>query len=82
MELALPEDPDRFASHIDAATHQIVQVQAIGTVVRDDSYPPAKALLGNFEIYPADRLLPSVKEIERRRAAAHPPAGSLMASGD
>ncbi len=82
MELALPEDPDGFASHIDAATHQIVQVQAIGTVVRDDSYPPAKALLGNFEIYPADRLLPSAKEIERRRAAAHPPAGSLMASGD
>jgi branched-chain amino acid transport system substrate-binding protein len=81
MELALPEDPDGFTSKIDAATHQIIQVQAIGTVVRDDSFPPAKTMLGNFKVYPADSLLPSAKEIERRRASAHPPAGPLIASG-
>ena len=70
MELELPEDPEGFRSHIDPATHQIVQMQAIGTVIRDDRFPPAKALLGNFEVFPADRLLPSAEEIGRRRAAA------------
>jgi branched-chain amino acid transport system substrate-binding protein len=82
MQLKLPEDPDGFTSWIDAATHQIVQVQAIGTVIRDASFPPAKALLGNFKIYPAERLLPSAQEIERRRAKAHPPAGRILASGE
>ncbi|WP_088346805.1 MULTISPECIES: ABC transporter substrate-binding protein [Rhodomicrobium] len=67
MELELPEDPDGFRSHIDPATHQIVQMQAIGTVVRDDRFPPAKTMLGNFEVYDADRLLPSQEEIVRRR---------------
>jgi hypothetical protein len=38
-------------------------------------------MLGNFKVYPADSLLPSAKEIERRRASAHPPAGPLIASG-
>jgi branched-chain amino acid transport system substrate-binding protein len=70
MELELPEDPEGFRSRIDPDTHQIIQMQAIGTVVRDDRFPPAKALLGNFEVFPADRLLPSTEEIRRRRAAA------------
>ena len=70
MELELPEDPDGFCSRIDPDTHQIIQMQAIGTVIRDDRFPPAKALLGNFEVFPADRLLPSTEEIRRRRAAA------------
>jgi branched-chain amino acid transport system substrate-binding protein len=70
MQLELPEDPDGFRSHIDPATHQIVQMQAIGTVVRDGRYPPAEALLGNFEVFPADRLMPSREEIEHRRMTA------------
>ncbi len=69
MELELPEDPDGFRSRIDPDTHQIIQMQAIGTVVRDGRYPPAVALLGNFQVYPADRLLPSPEEIARRRSA-------------
>jgi branched-chain amino acid transport system substrate-binding protein len=70
MKLELPEDPEGFCSRIDPETHQIVQMQAIGTVIRDDRYPPAQAMLGNFEVFPADRLLPSTEEIRRRRAAA------------
>jgi branched-chain amino acid transport system substrate-binding protein len=74
MELELPEDPEGFHSRIDPDTHQIIQVQAIGTVVRDARFPPAATLLGNFQIYPAELLLPSREEIARRRAAASPPA--------
>jgi branched-chain amino acid transport system substrate-binding protein len=70
MEMELPEDPEGFSSRIDPETHQIIQMQAIGTVVRDDRFPPAKALLGNFQVFPADKLLPSTEEISRRRAAA------------
>ena len=70
MELALPEDPEGFRSRIDPQTHQIIQMQAIGTVVRDSRYAPATALLGNFQVYPAEQLLPSPQEIARRRANA------------
>lgn len=70
MEMELPEDPEGFRSRIDPETHQIIQMQAIGTVVRDDRFPPAKALLGNFQVFPAEKLLPSTEEISRRRAAA------------
>jgi len=70
MELELPEDPEGFRSRIDPETHQIVQVQAIGTVVPDASLPPATRLLGNFQVYPAEQLMPSREEIQRRRAAA------------
>jgi branched-chain amino acid transport system substrate-binding protein len=77
MELELPEDPDGFRSRIDPASHQIIQMQAIGTVVRDARFPPATALLGNFQVYPAEQLLPSPQEIARRRSAV-PPAGLTM----
>jgi branched-chain amino acid transport system substrate-binding protein len=73
MELELPEDPEGFRSRIDPETHQIVQVQAIGTVIPDTSFPPATRMLGNFKIYPAERLLPSPEEIARRRGAAQRP---------
>ncbi|KAB2916660.1 MAG: ABC transporter substrate-binding protein [Hyphomicrobiaceae bacterium] len=69
MELELPEDPVGFRSRIDPETHQIVQMQAIGVVVRESRYPPATTLLGNFQVYPAERLLPSRAEVARRRAA-------------
>src|SRR5574340_1273850 len=51
MRLKLPEDPDGFTSTIDPATHQIQQVVAIGEVVADDRYPPARAMLDNWKVY-------------------------------
>lgn len=51
LRLKLPEDPDGFESYINASTHQIQQVQAIGTTVLNSAYPPAKVLLGDWFIY-------------------------------
>ena len=64
MKIQLPEDPPGFTSYIDPTTHQIVQVQAIGTTVKNDKFPPAKYMLGNFKIYPADKLWPSFEYVD------------------
>jgi branched-chain amino acid transport system substrate-binding protein len=58
MKISLPEDPEGFTSYIDPATHQIVQVQAIGVTVANDQFPPAKRMLGNWKVYKAEDLLP------------------------
>lgn len=67
MRLKLPKDPDGFESHIDPATHQIVQVQAIGVVERNGDFPPATAMLGRWKVYPAEQLMPSKAVLEERR---------------
>jgi branched-chain amino acid transport system substrate-binding protein len=67
MKIKLPEDPDDFTSYIDPATHQIVQVQAIGVTVANDQFPPAKRMLGNWKIYKAEELLPPKEYIESKR---------------
>ncbi|MCX8070348.1 MAG: ABC transporter substrate-binding protein [Thermodesulfovibrionales bacterium] len=64
MKLKLPEDPEGFTSYIDPKTHQIVQVQAIGVTEKNDKFPPAKKMLGNFKVYPADKLLPTDEYVE------------------
>ncbi|HTY24076.1 MAG TPA: ABC transporter substrate-binding protein [Desulfomonilaceae bacterium] len=58
LKIKLPEDPDGFTSYIDPASHQIVQVQAIGVTVPDDRFPPAKRMLGEWKVYKAEDLLP------------------------
>lgn len=70
LKLALPEDPPGFASYIDPLTHQIVQAQAIGTVVPDNSFPPARVMLGNWTVYDAEDLKPSPELVRHRRDAA------------
>ena len=70
LRLDLPEDPPGFASWIDPVTHQIVQAQAVGTLERNDRFPPAKVMVGNWSVYPAAELRPSPQLIERRRAQA------------
>jgi branched-chain amino acid transport system substrate-binding protein len=67
MKIKLPEDPDDFTSYIDPATHQIVQVQAVGVTVANDQFPPAKRMLGNWKIYKAEELLPPKEYIESKR---------------
>jgi branched-chain amino acid transport system substrate-binding protein len=67
LHLSLPKDPDGFQSYIDPATHQIVQVQAIGTVERNMAFPPATAMLGQWKVYPAEQLMPWPELLERRR---------------
>ncbi|MDD2919116.1 MAG: ABC transporter substrate-binding protein [Rhodoferax sp.] len=70
LQLPLPKDPEGFTSHIDAQTHQIVQVQAIGEVLPNSAFPPARIMLGNWVVYPAEDLQPSPDLIHARRARA------------
>ena len=70
LVLDLPEDPPGYQSRIDPATHQIAQAQAIGEVVADGAFPPAKVMLGRWVVYPADLLQPTAAVISRRRSAA------------
>lgn len=67
LKIKLPEDPDGFTSYIRPETHQIVQCQAIGTVVKNSDFPPATRMLGNWKVYPADDLVPPVKYINSKR---------------
>lgn len=67
MKIQLPEDPEGFTSYIDPATHQIVQVQAVGVTVANDQFPPAKRMLGEWKIYKAEDLLPPKEYIESKQ---------------
>jgi len=69
LHLKLPKDPDGFESYIDPATHQIVQFQAIGAVVRNTDFPPATTMLGDWKVYPPEMLMPSRELVERRRSS-------------
>lgn len=69
LQLALPEDPPGFASYIDPDTHQIVQAQAVGTVVHNEDFPPSKLMVGNWAIYDAEDLKPSKEMVKHRRDA-------------
>jgi len=51
LRLKLPEDPQGFESYMDPASHQIMQVQAIGETIENNSFPPAHTMLGNWSIY-------------------------------
>ncbi len=67
MKLKLPEDPEGFTSYMDPATHQIVQVVAIGVTEPNDKFPPAKKMLGSWEVFKAEDLLPPKDYIEKHR---------------
>jgi branched-chain amino acid transport system substrate-binding protein len=67
LRLELPEDPEGFSSYIDAETHQIAQVQAIGEVVPDTRFPPARVMLGRWVWYPAQELQVPAELLRQRR---------------
>ncbi len=70
MHLSLPEDPEGYVSHIDPETHQIVQAQAIGEVVADTAYAPARLMLGRWRVYRAEDLQAPLDLVRSRRAKA------------
>jgi branched-chain amino acid transport system substrate-binding protein len=70
MRLELPKDPPGFTSYIDPGTHQVVQVQAVGEVVPDGRFPPAKVMLGRWVPYPAEDLKAPAEVIAARRQKA------------
>lgn len=51
MRLSLPEDPEGFMSFMDPASHQMMQVQAIGRTMPNNQFPPAEMMLGDFSVY-------------------------------
>lgn len=51
LQLSLPEDPPGFQSWIDPVTQQIIQAVAIGEVVSNENYPPAKLMLDNWQVF-------------------------------
>jgi branched-chain amino acid transport system substrate-binding protein len=75
LQMELPEDPEGFVSYMDPQTHQIVQAQAIGEVVANSAFPPAKAMLGRWVVYRAEELQPTRELVRSRRARAHGDAG-------
>ncbi|MBK7356704.1 ABC transporter substrate-binding protein [Propionivibrio sp.] len=79
LHMALPEDPDGYVSHIDPETHQIVQAQAIGEVVRNSAFPPAKVMLGHWVVYRAEDLQPNIDLVRIRRAKARGDIGNTKA---
>lgn len=68
--MELPEDPVGFSSCIDKDTHQIAQAQAIGEIVVNTSFPPARVMLGRWRVYSADQLRPSPALVQERRQRA------------
>ncbi|MCX5813105.1 MAG: hypothetical protein NT178_11250 [Proteobacteria bacterium] len=51
MKIKFPVDPDGFTSYMHPETHQIVQVAAVGEVMKNNSYPPAIRMLGNWRFF-------------------------------
>ena len=67
LKIKLPEDPDGFTSYIDPATHQIMQVQAIGVTMPNSDFPPAKMMLGNWKVYQPEETAPPPEYIKEKR---------------
>jgi len=67
ISIKLPEDPEGFTSHMYKPTHQMIQVQAIGETVPNDDFPPAKRMLSNWKVYPAEDLVPPEEYIKMKR---------------
>ncbi|WP_027192077.1 ABC transporter substrate-binding protein [Fundidesulfovibrio putealis] len=67
MKFQQPEDPEGFVSFIDPASHQIVQMQAIGVTVPNTDFPPATRMLGQWKVYKADELLPPKEWVEKKK---------------
>lgn len=67
LKMGQPEDPEGFESYMRPETHQVTQVQAIGVTVPNDDFPPAKRMLGQWKVYPADQLVPPQDYIDAKR---------------
>ncbi len=67
LKLKLPEDPEGFTSYFRPETHQITQMQAIGTTIASDVFPPAQCMLGNWKVYKAENLVPPLEYLKMKR---------------
>jgi len=76
LELATPRDRAGFRSWIRPVDHQMVQEMYIGCTEPCDRFPPARVLLGQWEVIPAEGLLPTEEEVRQMRAADVTSAGT------
>lgn len=70
LQLPTPRDREGFCSWIRPVDHQIVQEMYVGRTQRSERFPPAQFLLGDWEVIPAESLLPSVAEVLQLRSEA------------
>lgn len=79
MVLPTPRDRAGTASWIRSIDHQIVQEMYIGVSEPNTEFPPAKFMLGQWEVMGAEEVLPSEDEVlEARRTAAERRVGSAV----
>ncbi len=76
LELATPRDREGFRSWIRPVDHQVVQEMYIGRTEPCDAFPPARVLLGQWEVIPAENLLPTEEEVRRVRTGEVTSAGT------
>jgi len=69
LELPTPRDREGFCSWIRPVDHQVVQEMYVGRTEPSGAFPPARYLLGNWEVIPADQVLPTEEEILRARTS-------------
>lgn len=70
MKIRMSHDPKGFVSFMDPATHQIVQMAAVGEVMENKNYPPAIRMPGNWKVFSAEALLPPAEYVRERRKNA------------
>ncbi|MCS7235718.1 MAG: ABC transporter substrate-binding protein [Armatimonadota bacterium] len=80
LELPTPRDREGFTSWIRPVDHQVVQEMYIGRTQPCGELPPARYLLGDWEVVPADVLLPTEEEVQAARRAAAPASGGKAGS--
>ncbi len=70
MPLPTPRDREGVCSWIRPVDHQIVQEMYVGITEPCGDYPPARFMLGQWEVVGAEQLLPTEEEVLRARQAA------------
>lgn len=76
LRLATPRDREGTVSWIRPVDHQIVQEIYIGTSEPCEDLPPARSLLGQWEVIEAEQLLPGEEEVRLARAGVLGATGS------
>jgi branched-chain amino acid transport system substrate-binding protein len=80
LVLATPRDREGQPSWIDPASHQVVQEMYIGVTEPQADYPPARVMLGQWEVIPAEAAAPRSRS-ERVRSGPHGPRARDVAEG-
>lgn len=70
LALKTPKDRDGFTSWIRAVDHQIVQEHTIGVTKRNEAFPPATRMLGQWTVVEAEQIIPDEDETRRRQRHA------------